>query len=51
MNGKIFVWLLATLLLTTAFSADRFERIAVRRDFEKRIPRDCHVAIACFPLV
>ena len=30
---------------------NRFEHIPTRRDFEKRIPRDCHVAINPFPIV
>ena len=31
--------------------ANRFERIAIRRDFEKRISRDSHVAINPVPIV
>ena len=31
--------------------SDSFERIAIRRDFEKRIPRDSHIAVNPFPIV
>jgi hypothetical protein len=31
--------------------ANEFECIPVRRDFEKRIPKDSHVAINPFPVV
>jgi hypothetical protein len=31
--------------------ANNFERIAIRSDFKKRIPRDSHVAINPFPIV
>jgi hypothetical protein len=31
--------------------ANSFERIAIRSDFKKRIPRDSHVAINAFPIV
>jgi hypothetical protein len=42
-----------SLLVVNCFGSlpDRFERVPVRPDFEKRIPRDCQVAIKPFPVV
>ena len=40
-----------TVWLRRVSSANSFERIAIRSDFEKRIPGNSHIAVHPFPIV